>query len=96
MNSNVKGEISEHIVQSMTAAALDKLGMNRHLDAMVELASNQPDAYAFFAQDPNVGLLSSKTMLKNISPPKTLTPSEIGGSRPNRARKQLGALKSMN
>lgn len=96
MNSDVSGEISEHIVQSMTAAALDKLGMNRHLDAMIELASNQPDAYAFFAQDPNIGLLSSKTMLKNISPPKTLTASEIGGSSPNRARKQLGALKSMN
>jgi hypothetical protein len=95
MNSNVKGEISEHIVQSMTAAALDKLGMNRHLDAMVELASNQPDAYAFFAQDPNAGLLSSRTMLTNIPPPKKPTPSVIVGSNPKKAGKQLGALKSM-
>ena len=95
MNSDVNGEMSEHIVQSMTAAALDKLNMNRHLDAMVKLASNQPDTYAFFAQDPNVDLLSIKTMLKNTSPPKKLIRSANGGSNPHRARKQLGALKSM-
>lgn len=95
MNSAVNGEISEHIVQSMTAAALDKLGMNRHIDVMVKLASNQPDAYALFALDPNVDLLNCRIMLRNASAPKYPAPSTIGGSNPKRVGKQLGALKSM-
>ena len=95
MNSNVNGKMSEHVVQSMTAAAFDKLGMLDHLDAMVELASNQPDAYALFALDPNVDLLNSRTKLKNISRSKNSTSTLSGGVNPNKKRERRGSLKSI-
>lgn len=86
MNSDVDSDISEHIAQSMTAAALDKLGMHDHLDVMIELAINQPDAYALFALDPNVGLLNSRTKLNNIPGLKNSASSSSDGLGLNKKR----------
>lgn len=57
MNSNLYPQVSEHIVQTMVAAILDKAGKANALDDMVKLSRRQPEEYGLFAQTPNAELL---------------------------------------
>ncbi len=75
LNSDVHPDITEHIAQTMTAATLEKVNKLLALLAMVRLAAEQPDVYAFFSFDPNSRLLPVSAM----NPPgkAPLTPSML-------------------
>jgi hypothetical protein len=67
MNSNLYPQVSEHIVQTMVAAILDKAGKAKVLDDMVKLSRGQPEEYGLFAQPPNAELLANLGLVWKVS-----------------------------
>ena len=73
LKSDVHPDITEHIAQTMTAATLEREDKPLALLAMIQLAAEQPDVYAFFCLEPNSELLPVSVMKRPGS--ATMTPS---------------------